>query len=157
MNRWLKTAMLAGSLLALGAQAHGPRGGGPVVVVRPPIGLVVPVLPAWRTVVVVGGLSYLLSGGVYYRERGEGGYEVVPPPPELPPVPERAFAAPRQGQSPEQQATDEYECHRWAVTQSGFDPSGVATGRPLTVSTTGRSDYQRARLACLQGRGYTVR
>ena len=37
----------------------------------------------------------------------------------------------------QQQASDEYECHRWAVTQSGFDPSGAATGQAgSTVSTS---------------------
>lgn len=30
---------------------------------------------------------------------------------------------PMQGQSPEQQSKDRYECHSWAVQQSGFDPS----------------------------------
>ena len=62
---------------------------------------------------------------------------------------------PAKGQTAQQQASDEYECHRWAVTQSGFDPTGVAIGQ--TVSTNGRSDYQRADAACLEGRGYTVR
>lgn len=161
--RHVTTCLLSGltvvlaTLAAPAAEAHGGAARGGVVVVRPPIGLVVRDLPGWRTVLVVGGLTYLLANGVYYRERSDGGYEVVAPPAELPPVPERAFVAPRQGQSPQQQATDEYECHRWAVAQSGFDPSGVATGRSLTVSTSGRSDYQRARFACLEGRGYVVR
>lgn len=160
-HAWAFTlAGLAATLAAAlpqATQAHGAALHGGVVVMRPPIGLVVRDLPGWRVVVVVGGLTYLLANGVTYRERAEGGYEVVAPLPELPAVPERAFVAPRQGQSPQQQATDEYECHRWAVTQSGFDPVGVATGGNLTVSTSGRSDYQRARLACLQGRGYSVR
>lgn len=30
---------------------------------------------------------------------------------------------PAQGQSPEQQQQDEFECHQWAVQQSGFDPT----------------------------------
>jgi hypothetical protein len=30
---------------------------------------------------------------------------------------------PKQGQSAEQQSQDRYECHVWAVQQSGFDPS----------------------------------
>lgn len=134
----------------------GPRGW---ISVRPPIGIVVHDLPSWRTALVIGGLTYFYVNGVYYRERGDGGYEVVPPPPPRPDpmAPERSFVYPRQGQDAQQQASDEYECHRWAVTQSGFDPSGVATGQSNTVSTSGRSDYQRARSACLEGRGYTVR
>ena len=134
----------------------GPRGW---ITVRPPIGIVVHDLPSFRTALVIGGLAYFYANGIYYRERIEGGYEVVPPPVAQADAapPERTFVYPRQGQSEQQQASDEYECHRWAVTQSHFDPSGVATGQSTTVSTTGRSDYQRARAACLEGRGYTVR
>ena len=133
----------------------GPRGW---VTVRPPLGIWVHDLPGWRTALVIGGLAYFYANGVYYRERSEGGYEVVPPPVAQPDAapPDRSFVYPRQGQNAQQQAGDEYECHRWAVTQSGFDPTGAATGQ-ATVSTTGRGDYQRARAACLEGRGYTVR
>jgi hypothetical protein len=54
-----------------------------------------------------------------------------------------------QGQSQEQTAQDKYECHLWAVEQSGFDPS---LGKPGA-----HDEYQRAQSACLEGRGYTVR
>jgi len=37
---------------------------------------------------------------------------------------------PAKGQSAEQQDKDRYECHRWAVGQSGFDPS-----KPQPAST----------------------
>jgi hypothetical protein len=33
------------------------------------------------------------------------------------------YIYPGQGQSPEQQDRDRYECHSWAVQQSGFDPT----------------------------------
>jgi hypothetical protein len=134
----------------------GPRGW---VTVRPPFGIVVRDLPLFRTTLVIGGLTYFYANDVYYRPRGDDGYEVVQPPlAQADATPsDRTFVYPRQGQSAEQQASDEYECHRWAVTQSGFDPSGVATGQDVTVSTTSRGDYQRARVACLEGRGYTVR
>ncbi len=33
------------------------------------------------------------------------------------------FVYPSKGQSQEQQDKDRYECHRWAVQQTGFDPS----------------------------------
>jgi hypothetical protein len=36
------------------------------------------------------------------------------------------FVYPSKGQSPEQQKKDEYECHQWAVQQSGFDPAKPA-------------------------------
>jgi len=33
------------------------------------------------------------------------------------------YAYPMQNQSPDQQKKDGYECHMWAVEQTGFDPS----------------------------------
>jgi Glycine-zipper domain len=61
-----------------------------------------------------------------------------------------AFAAdlmiyPAKGQSPEQQNRDQYECHRWAVQQTGFDPSN-----PSSASTASGSDR---RATPLLGRG----
>lgn len=140
----------------------GPRG---YVVVRPPFGIVVRDLPLFRTVVMVGGLNYLYANGVYYREVGDGGYEVVPPPvaadvTAASNAAARTFVYPRMGQSAQQQATDEYECHRWAVSQSGFDPTAAATSTTVTTTThlaALRDNYQRARIACLEGRNYTVR
>ncbi len=59
---------------------------------------------------------------------------VWPPPTVVvpaPPVPStHVYVYPAQGQSPEQLAKDRYECHRWAVTQSGFDPSASAPAPP---------------------------
>lgn len=60
------------------------------------------------------------------------------------------YAYPNNGQSDEQQATDRYECHKWAVAQSGFDPTrSPSSGSPV--------DYRRAMAACLDGRGYTAK
>lgn len=138
----------------------GPRGH---VVVRPPYGVVVGDLPLFRTLVVVGGLTYLYLNGTYYRERSEGGYEVVAPPVDASAETnaakvDKVFVYPRQGQSAQQQASDEYECHRWAVTQTGFDPSAQAVGQiGSSQDLARRNDYGRARSACLEGRGYTVR
>ncbi|HEX3915361.1 MAG TPA: hypothetical protein VHW71_17825 [Steroidobacteraceae bacterium] len=39
------------------------------------------------------------------------------------PPPERVFVYPAHGQSPEQTERDRYECHNWAVQQTGVDPS----------------------------------
>ncbi len=131
-------------------------------VVRPPYGIVVSDLPLFRTMVVVGGLTYLYANGVYYRERVEGGYEVVPTPVDGRPAPatgtanDKLYVYPRNGQSAQQQSTDEYECHRWAASQTGFDPTAAAVGQP-SGDAARRGDYQRARTACLEGRGYTVR
>ena len=38
------------------------------------------------------------------------------------------FIYPAQGQSEEQQSRDRFECHSWAVQQSGFDPSNPSAG-----------------------------
>jgi hypothetical protein len=63
---------------------------------------------------------------------------------------------PKQGQSKDQQAADEYECHNWAKGQTGFDPTqpngGIATGD----ADRAHNNYDRAMAACLQGRGYQV-
>ncbi len=140
---------------------YSPGAGG-YFVVRPPIGVVVTELPVFRTVVTLGPLTYYYVNGVYYRERYEGGYEVVPAPAEQAPgvttstTAERLYVYPAQGQGAQQQANDEYECHRWAMSQTGYDPSAAAAGQ-ASVETTRRGDYRRAITACLEGRGYTVR
>ncbi|PIP09098.1 MAG: hypothetical protein COX51_00540 [Syntrophobacteraceae bacterium CG23_combo_of_CG06-09_8_20_14_all_50_8] len=70
---------------------------------------------------------------------------------------ERIFIYPRQGQTEKQQATDRYECHRWAVGQTGYDPTQPPAGLPEAQLSKKRGDYQRAQAACLGGRGYTVK
>jgi hypothetical protein len=50
---------------------------------------------------------------------------------------------PRHGQNTSQESTDRHDCAQWASQQAG--PSG-ANG----------SDYQRAMVACIEGRGYAV-
>jgi hypothetical protein len=53
-------------------------------------------------------------------------YRAAPPPP--PPRPNtEVYAYPTQGQTPEQTDRDRYDCHEWAVKQSGFDPSAPGT------------------------------
>jgi hypothetical protein len=54
------------------------------------------------------------------------------------------FMYPKNGQSAEQQASDKAECQRWASEQAG------------QVSQNG-SDYNRAMVACVEGRGYSAR
>jgi hypothetical protein len=123
-------------------------------------------LPSFATLVTVGALSYYYVNGTYYRPMmvdGMRSYEVVAPPVAGGEVgssgtataPPQLFVYPRQAQSGDQQATDEYECHHWAADHSGYDPTVRATGGSST--TSGRADYQRAQAACLEGRGYTVR
>ena len=133
--------------------------GASYIVSRPPVGIVVAGLPAFATVVAIGGVSYLYANGVYYHDRGDSTYEVVPSPVVVGTGgdggPSRTFVYPKLGQSAEKQASDEYECHRWAVDQTGFDPSAAAAGH--STGPTQRHDYARAQVACLEGRGYTVR
>jgi hypothetical protein len=105
------------------------------------------------------------------QDQGQGGgYEQTQPPPTAPeqpqtqaaPVPYTAptpsgaaagdvYLYPRNGQSEAQQQNDRYECHSWAVTQTGFDPtrSGPQSGND--------TEYRRAMVACLDARGYSAR
>jgi hypothetical protein len=45
----------------------------------------------------------------------------VPAPP--PPQPQKIIVYPNNGQSPDQTDRDRYECHNWAVHETGVDPS----------------------------------
>lgn len=51
------------------------------------------------------------------------------------------FVYPAKGQSPEQQKTDEAQCHDWAVTNSGYDPAkpppAAAPAQPAPVTGSG--------------------
>jgi hypothetical protein len=108
----------------------------------------------------LSGLAYLYANGVYYRQRGDGSYEIAQAPAaesaDGQRMPDRGYVYPRSGQSAQQQARDEYECHRWAVAQTRFDPTGALADHNPGNATL-HSNYQRAVWACLEGRDYTVR
>jgi hypothetical protein len=135
------------------------------VVVAPPVGMVVSFLPGFYTTLWFGSVPYYYADSVYYVARPAGGYVVTEPPAATPDrvesgppsVAEDFFMYPRNGQSADQQAKDRYECHRWAVGQTGFDPTQTQGGVPAAQSETRRSDYLRAITACLDARGYTVK
>jgi hypothetical protein len=148
----------------------GPR----FVVVSAPIGVFVPVLPAYYTTLWVGGIPYYYANDTYYAwTPTQNGYQVVAPPNEQPgtsqglpseqppmsqaPPSDDLFIYPQSGQSAEQQATDKFQCHQWAVGQTGFDPTQSAGGAPPEQYDSKREEYQRALRACLEGRGYSVR
>lgn len=131
--------------------------GSSFVLVGAPAGLWVATLPATYHVVHHGPHTYYYADGTWYTPAPSGGYEVVEPPQEVAPLYEPPIAYPAAGQSPEQQASDEYECHAWAVQQSGFDPSAAAVGQAARDDAVLRGNYTRAYTACLEGRGYSVR
>lgn len=141
---------------------YRPQGPG-FIVVRPPIGLGISILPPYYTTVWFGGLPYYYADEVYYTWQPDRREYVVVNPPEnaeayLPPaVPVTLFVYPKQGQDEAQIATDRYECHRWAVDQTGFDPVQPPADLPASQLEAKRADYQRATTACLEARGYSVR
>jgi hypothetical protein len=135
---------------------YGPR----FSIVAPPFGLFVPFLPPYYATVWVGARPYYYANEIYYAHRGDG-YVVVEPPAsdvsQAPPPADQLFIYPRHNQSEPQQATDRYECHSWAVNQTGFDPTRLPGDASQTQMGEKRADYQRAMSACLDGRGYTVK
>jgi len=153
----------------------GPR----FVVVAPPIGVVIPFLPDFYTTVWFGGVPYYYANDTYYLwNRDARGYVVTQPPGDpdqgavgQPPADAGAapavggpggagddfFMYPRNNQTAEDQARDRFECHQWAVTQTGYDPSEPGGGVSPAQSGGKRSDYRRAISACLEGRQYSVK
>jgi hypothetical protein len=142
-------------------RADGPR----FFVIAPPIGLFIPFLPPYYETIWVGSVPYYYANEVYYVSTTNG-YEVVAPPPaasisqpppsSAPPVTsgEKLFIYPRNGQNEQKQADDRYQCHLWAVGQTGYDPTLSSGSNP---SAEKRADYKRAISACLDGKGYTVK
>ena len=155
---------------------RGPR----YVVVAPPVGVFVLVLPLFYTTVWFAGVPYYYSNQTYYVYGGPQGYEVVQPPGDPgsavqgpqgpaypgapPPAPgdahpegEDIYVYPQHGQSPDQQANDRYDCHKWASSQTGFDPTQAGGGVAPDQTVARGEEYRRAIRACLEGRGYSVR
>lgn len=131
-------------------------------VIVPPVGIVVPFLPNFYTTLWFGGLPYYYANSVYYVGRSDGpGYVVTNPPygasSSAAAASEEFFVYPKAGQSEEAQARDRYDCHRWAVDQTGFDPSLPGGGVPDADNLQARSEYRRAITACLEALDYTVR
>ncbi|UBM25940.1 hypothetical protein K8374_02735 [Pseudomonas sp. p1(2021b)] len=141
-----------------GGYWYRPNGGG-YIVVTPPYGVRVGYLPSYAREVWVGDSLFFLVADSYYQYLGgDQGYVVVNPPNVLPP-PGPALgtgydvvAHPLSGQTPAQQDQDRYQCHRWAVQQSGFDPASASAAPPVHVADA----YHRALGACLSDRGYSV-
>jgi hypothetical protein len=103
----------------------------------------------------VGYPGYAAYPGYVVDDGSYAGYAGVDPSSSPPPVrsssqpvpaashmPDPIFY-PRNGQSPAKTETDRQECNRWATTQAG--------------AMNDASIFQRATLACMDGRGYTAR
>jgi hypothetical protein len=136
-----------------------------VWVVSPaPAGLFVPWLPPNFTTVWWNGIPYYYANDTYYVwDDAQRAYEVVDPPNGVDatgttqaPASDQIFVYPNNGQSSEQQAKDRYECYRWAVDQTGFDPTVGGGGVAPENAVTKRNDFFRAQVSCLDGRGYSV-
>lgn len=132
---------------------------GGYIVVAAPIGARVTNLPVGFVTVRIGLQNYFYINDTYYWKYPSGEYVVV----EKHQNADAALTAlnqsevielliyPKEGQSEELVDRDRYECHRWAVDQTGFDPS------LMSESINSYSEYNRAMTACLEGRGYVVK
>jgi hypothetical protein len=131
------------------------------------LGLYFATLPYYYSTYWWGGVPYYYADNTYYRwNGGVGQYETVAPPaglqnpgaaqgagPQGSASPSDLIAYPKNGQSEEQLGKDKFECHRWAVGQTGFDPTQPGGG----TASGNRPNYLRAQAACLEGRGYSVK
>ena len=123
----------------------------------------------WAPWAVIGGAAVLAPyyydpyyDSAYYEptpvvDQEQPSVYAQPVPSVSPSTVERIFIYPRQGQSEELQAKDRYECHRWGVSQTGYDPTQPTSGMPRAQLNQMRADYKRAMSACLDGRGYSMR
>ncbi|MCU1727746.1 glycine zipper family protein [Pseudomonas sp. 7P_10.2_Bac1] len=135
---------------------QGPR----YVVVQPPYGIRVTVIPNYAREVWVGNSLFFVAAGAYYTyQPATQDYIVVEPPVTIvQPAPQPVsngydvVAYPMNGQTPAQINQDRYDCYRWAVDQSHFDPAHAAYAPAQSVVQT----YRQAEGNCLNSRGYQV-
>jgi hypothetical protein len=129
-------------------------------------GWFLPVLPALYATYYWGGIPYYYANDAYYTWNPDyNGYVATDPPAGADGAPDaggqapaaapggQTYNYPKNGQTEEQQSADRYQCHQWAVSQSGYDPT--RTSAPTTGGQ--QFDYRRALTACLEGRGYSVK
>ena len=135
---------------------YGPR----YVVVAPPIGIGISVLPPFYSTVWFGGSPYYYADDTYYTYRPERREYVVTEPPrgEVKVEPaqggsDEVFVYPKEGQSEEQQATD-----RNRVPSMGSGPHRVRSCAARGQRGGDGHDLEAGRLstrrtACLEGQG----
>nr|WP_133751955.1 DUF6515 family protein [Pseudomonas sp. LP_7_YM] len=139
---------------------QGPR----YVVIAPPRGVRVRYLPDYAQQVWLGSALFFLAAGTYYSyEQSTNEYIVAEPPQGAQPVyspqqiqqpadPYDVAAYPGNGQTQQQVEQDRYDCYRYAVQQSNFDPA-AATYQPAPDVV---GVYRQAMAGCYAGRGYSV-
>jgi hypothetical protein len=142
------------------------------------LGWYLPVLPFGYATYWWGGVPYYYADNYYYTwDSAIGQYQAVEPPAGLTTTPSPSntagvtspaaggpagawtdlFAYPKGGQSLEQQTKDRDECHKWAVTQTGFDPAQPPASSDPRDAMAKREGYLRAEAACLEARNYSVK
>ena len=138
--------------------------GASFIVIAPPFGIGIPFLPPYYTTIWIGGFPYYYADNTYYHWRPEMRQYVVTQPPQdaaaastTPDRDDEMFVYPKNGQSSQQISTDRYECHSWAVQQTGYDPTQPLGGVDESQVRDKRAAYHRAEAACLEGRGYSVK
>ncbi len=132
------------------------------VVVRAPLGFRIATLPYGYVGFHIGPKRYFYVNQTYYvYEPSTTKYIVVEKPAgaDEDDLQRRSETAPEDvgelivypadGQTEEQLDRDRYECHRWSVKETGFDPV-------TAKNSEGKNRYDRAITACLEGRGYSV-
>lgn len=107
--------------------------------------------PIW-----IGDQRYFLARDTWFMASGSHHrYTPVPAPREVQMVGANMFdiiAYPINDQDLRQQQQDRGLCHRWAIDQSGFDPTNTL----LPPSRMQTDTYRRALAACLAGKDYSV-
>jgi hypothetical protein len=66
------------------------------------------------------------------------------------------YIYPNKGQSSEQQSRDRYDCHTWAVQQTGFDPTSAQASAPPPPPPKGRIFKGAARGAAVGSIGGAI-
>lgn len=129
------------------------------VVVSAPYGAIVRTIPTGYVAFTVGLSTFYHVNDTYYvwDDRREA-YIVSTEPVDAgqaieSATKERLFVYPKIGQDEELQSKDRYECHRWAVTESGVDP----TLEEREYGQQETNNYKHAISACLVARDYSVK
>ena len=130
-------------------------------IVTAPIGFLLAALPIGFLTYYYNNIPYYYYMGTYYIwNDSASAYQVVEPPAEVKAQAEADQEQDDDGEdgdvisetSSSQQARDRYECHAWAVSESGFDPSTGAQASDNNQIIL----YNDSLRACLESRGYIV-